>query len=73
MATPSCKGGWKCEYFALKPVYCRKTGTKEVKMNECYELIVFVQLALCRKRMIVRSLQSDSQETTLKVLLPEVL
>lgn len=42
-------------------------------MNECYELIVFVQLTLCRKRMIVRSLQSDSQETTLKVLLPEVL
>ena len=42
-------------------------------MNERYELIVFVQLTLCRKWMIVKSLQSDSQETSLKVLLPEVL
>ena len=73
MATPSCKGGWKCEHFAFKPVYCRKAGKKKIKMNGCYELIVFVQLTLCRKQMIIRSIQSDCQETSLKVLFPEVL
>jgi len=72
MATPSCKGGWK--YILHLSLYiAERQERKEVKMNERYELIVFVQLTLCRKWMIVKSLQSDSQETSLKVLLPEVL
>lgn len=64
MATPSCKGGWKFEYFAFKPLYYKKAGKKEIKMNECCELIVFVQHTFHRKQMIVLSLCSDSQETS---------
>lgn len=56
MATPSCKGGWKFEHFAFKPLYYKKAGKKEIKMNECCELIVFFQLTLHRKEMIVISL-----------------
>lgn len=69
MPTTSSKGGWEFKYFAFKPPYYRKAGKKEIKMNECCELIVFVQLNLCRKQMIVISLCSNSLEIALKILL----
>lgn len=72
LAPPSCKRGWKCEDFAFKPRYCRKAG-KKIRMNKCCEPIVFVQLTLHREQMIVISVCGDSQETSLDVLLSEVL
>lgn len=63
---PSCKGGWKFEYLAFKLLYYRKAGEKEIKMNECSELIVLVKLTLHRKQMTVISLCSGSQETSWK-------